>query len=176
MLAHHPNKPEVSRLLTYLQYGHPLHYPGPRTNRSAPNLKSVRASPKLALQKIFKEIRLGRIAGPFDSPSATGLPFLTISPIGLIPKNSGGFRMIHHLSYPWGRGINAFIPEAEATVQYAKFDHAISYIERAGPHAWLAKVDVKSAYRLLPIRPQDFPLLGIQVKRGKSCGLMGRRR
>ena len=32
---------------------------------------------------------------------------------------------------------------------------------RLGPGALLAKVDIKSAYRLIPVHPDDRPLLGI---------------
>ena len=61
------------------------------------NLKSVLENPQTALEKIMKEVELGRVAGPFSSIEETGLESLIISPIGLVPKSSGGFRVIHHL-------------------------------------------------------------------------------
>jgi hypothetical protein len=39
---------------------------------------------------------MGRIAGPFSVPL---FPTLRVSPIGLVPKKNGDFRMIHNLSY-----------------------------------------------------------------------------
>ena len=65
-------------------------------------------NPKAAQEKLDKEITLGRIAGPFDSITHSGLKSLIISPIGLVTKSDGGVRMIHHLSHPWGEGINAY--------------------------------------------------------------------
>ena len=65
---------------------------------SQKNLKSALQYPNIVSQKIAKEVKLGRIAGPFSEP-----PFekFTISPIGLQPKRQPGeFRLIHHLSYP----------------------------------------------------------------------------
>ena len=46
--------------------------------------------------KIMKEIKAGRVAGPFDD-----IPFKNFiqSPVGLVPKAGGKTRMIFHLSY-----------------------------------------------------------------------------
>lgn len=44
--------------------------------------------------------------GPF---SHLPIPNIHISPIGLVPKSSGGWRMITHLSYPPSQEINFFI-------------------------------------------------------------------
>jgi hypothetical protein len=54
-----------------------------------------------------KEIKLGRIAGPFHFP-----PFLTlrISPISVILKRSSSeYRLIHNLSFPEHGSFNDFI-------------------------------------------------------------------
>ena len=41
-------------------------------------------------------------------------------------------------------------------------DNAISLITQHGPGAYLAKVDVKSAFRTCPVRREDWSLLGIE--------------
>ena len=33
-------------------------------------------------------------------------------------------------------------------------------VQRAGKGCFMAKIDIKHAFRLCPVRPQDFPLLG----------------
>jgi hypothetical protein len=44
---------------------------------------------------------------------------LQISPVGIVPKSDGkSWRMITHLSYPEGRGINDFIDPDLCTVRY----------------------------------------------------------
>ena len=48
-------------------------------------------------------------------------------------------------------------------VQYSPFDNAISIVQRLGEYALCAKSDIKSAFRLLPIYPGSFDLLGIQL-------------
>lgn len=57
------------------------------------NLKSVLTSPEAARQKVESEIVAGRIAGPFNSRPISNL---RCSPIGLIPKKTGGIRLITH--------------------------------------------------------------------------------
>ena len=112
----------------------------------------------------MKEVGMGRISGPFSTAEETGLDSLIISPIGLVPKPSGGERLIHHLSHPWGSGVNAYIDDEEARVSYASFDQALKIVASYGVGAAMAKLDVKSAYRLLPMRESDFQFLGFHIQ------------
>ena len=85
-----------------------------------------------------------------------------VSPLGLIPKKiPGDFRLIHHLSFPKGMSINDGIASENTHVQYARVSDAIKLIKRAGPGCYLAKTDIKSAFRIIPIHPNDYPLLGM---------------
>ena len=111
----------------------------------------------------MKEVQMGRMAGPFTSVRETGLESLIISPVGLVPKSNGGERLIHHLSHPWGEGVNSYIDDEQSKVSYASFDQALRTIAGFGQGTRLAKVDVKSAYRLLPIREDDFQCLGLHI-------------
>lgn len=100
------------------------------------------------------------MAGPFFSP-----PFknLRISPIGLVPKSDGGWRLITHLSYPRAGGsVNDGIVSQLKSVSYTKFDTVADMIFKLGRSTLMAKRDIKSAFRLLPISPKDFELLGIK--------------
>ena len=89
-LSKHPDQQQVHRLLDNLLHGHSLEYRGPIETRWSNNLKSVIQMPMVAQTKVDKEVQLGRVAGPFDSIQQTGLEHLIISPIGLVPKSSGG--------------------------------------------------------------------------------------
>jgi len=71
--------------------------------------------------------------------------------------------MITHLSYPDGFSINDHINFKFGSVQYASFDSIVDMIYTIGQSALIAKRDLKSAYRSLPIRTEDFQLLGIKV-------------
>lgn len=69
--------------------------------------------------------------------------------------------MIHHLSFPYGDSINTFIPSEFSTVKYATVDDAINFIKFLGRGCVLAKTDVRSAFRIIPVHPSDYSLLGL---------------
>ena len=102
---------------------------------------------------------MGRIAGPFSSPP---LPDLQCHPIGVVPKkHSVEWRTIYHLSYPEGDSINDHIPKDPYSLQYVRVDDAIAILRSLGTGSFMAKTDLKSAFRLMPIHPEDWNLLGI---------------
>ncbi|XP_077787077.1 uncharacterized protein LOC144328297 [Podarcis muralis] len=127
-----------------------------------PNQKSVLERPDIALKKIQKEIAAGRVAGPFATPPIAGLH---ISPLGIVPKKAPGeFRMIHNLSYPKGSSVNDAIPQEMCTVKYSSFDQAVRLVRSFGSGAFLAKCDIESAFRLLPVHPEDHRWLGFKFQ------------
>ena len=98
--------------------------------------------------------------GPFDAPP---FPSFRTSPVGIIPKKTPNeFRLIHHLSYPKGSSVNDFIPEESSSVQYATINDAIPILKKLGKGCFLAKTDIKSAFRIIPVHPLEYPLLGIK--------------
>ena len=98
------------------------------------------------------------MAGPFHS---LPIPNLRISPIGSVPKKDGGIRIITHLSYPEGNSVNSFIDPELASVQYSSFDQVVEIVSNLGKGALMGKMDIKSAFRLIPVSPSDFDLFGI---------------
>ncbi|KAM3934865.1 uncharacterized protein RB166_002260 [Leptodactylus fuscus] len=125
------------------------------------NLKSARDLPDVLRAKIAKEVELGRIVGPFSSP-----PFhnLRVSPLGVVPKKEAGkYRLIHHLSHPKGSSVNDGIPRSDVSVSYVSFDRAVALLRVAGYAALMAKSDIESAFRLLPVHPDCYHLLGCSL-------------
>lgn len=125
------------------------------------NLKSARDNPEVLRDKVSKEVSLGRMFGPFIDP-----PFrnFRVSPLGVVPKKEAGkFRLIHHLSHPKGTSVNDGIPKEDSSVSYVSFDRAVMLVQRAGVGALMAKSDIESAFRLLPVHPECYHLLGCQV-------------
>ena len=103
-------------------------------------------------------LEAGRVAGPFQTVPFTDF---RVSPLGLVPKKQPGeYRLIHHLSYPEGDSINDYIDPEFCSVQYTRFDQAVKMIQKLGKGALLGKADIKNAFRLMIISPDDFPLLG----------------
>ena len=110
----------------------------------------------------MKEVKEKRYAGPFKQ-----IPFKHYiqSPIGLVPKDGGNAtRLIFHLSYPCTsstpKSVNANTPKSLATVQYPDFSDAVKLCLDCRPGAVaVGKSDLKSAFRNLAIRKQDWFLL-----------------
>ena len=48
-------------------------------------------------------------------------------------------------------------------MQYQTIDNAISAIKEIGVGALLAKTDLENAYKLVPVHPDDFELLGFSI-------------
>ena len=130
-------------------------------------LKNEQNSKRLSLednivgQKILEEIAKGRIAGPFNEP-----PFqnLHCSPLFLVPKKSGDFRLIHNLSAPVGHSVNDGISKSDSSVQYQNLSHAIQIVKKLGRGCLLAKVDIESAFRIIPLNKSNYHLLGFTWK------------
>lgn len=158
-LVSYPNQNEAKFLLEGFQFGFRIPFIGSRQGRQAKNHNSALRQPQVVLQKLTEEVRAGRVAGPFPTPP---VPNLVVSPIGLVPKSSPGeFRLIFDLSFPKDSSVNSGIPEEFASVQYTPFDAVTELVKHEGQGSYLVKVDIKSAFRLLPISPEDFSLLGM---------------
>ncbi|XP_033730175.1 uncharacterized protein LOC117319492 [Pecten maximus] len=140
--------------------GFRIHYDGGEFKPTCQNLKSAKEFPHIIKDKLQKELKAGRIAGPFITPPYNDYH---TSPIGVVPKKEPGkFRMIHHLSHPKGLSINDGISPESSTVQYATIADAIGKIKQLGQGCFLAKTDIESAFRIVPIHPDDRKMLGLQ--------------
>ena len=159
---------EADFLKTGFRQGFSLHYEGPRQATESKNLKSALKYPEIVREKINKEVELHRVAGPFKHRP---LPTLRISPIGLVPKKSNDpmstktdYRLIHHLSYPEGESLNDYIDPSKCSVQYTPFDSAVHMVQDLGKNCQLFKMDIKSAFRIMPIACKDFDQLGFKFE------------
>ena len=152
-------------LVQGFKHGFNLQYTGNREiSRKAPNLRFM-VGDKLDLwTKVMNEVKLGRCAGPFAKPP---FEFFIQSPVGLVPKDNGTkTRLIFHLSYPKGQNIsvNSNTPEHLCKVKYPDFDDAIRRCLEEGEFCYMAKSDLISAFRILPVRPQDWCLLVMKAQ------------
>jgi len=57
--------------------------------------------------------------------------------------------------------INYFISKEPYSLQYITIDNAIKGILRFGQGSYLAKTDIDSAFRLIPLSPSDYELFGM---------------
>ena len=129
------------------------------------NMGSASKNGEVVQAYLDKEVALGRIVGPIHPSS---VPCGTqVSPIGVIPKSNqqGKWRLIVDLSSPEGRSVNGGIEPELCSLHYLRLDEVVQQISKAGQGALLAKMDIDSAYRNVPVHPADRPLLGMQWKR-----------
>ena len=87
---------------------------------------------------------------------------MQISPLSLREKSDhSGWRLLHDLSFPYDEtSVNSTIPDSRKRVQYASIQDAISIIQSLGKDSCMGKMDIASAFTLVPIHPNDYPLLG----------------
>ena len=163
MLAAHPDQ----SFAHYIQYGmrHGFHVGADREHlslRPGPgNLPSVHQHPHLIDAHIAKEVAEGRLLGPIPDHLA---PLCHCNPIGLIPKphQPGKWRLIVDLSAPRGHSVNDAISPEAAQMHYPSVLDAAAMVRTLGPGTLLAKMDLRNAYRILPVHADDHPLLAIR--------------
>ena len=158
-LVSHPDKGFVSDLLANIKNGCDIGYQGPHFSHTARNLSTASTHAHIVTQFLTKECRAGRVAGPYPQPP---LDNLRCSGLGVVPKKDGGWRAICHLSAPTGTSINDYIDPAQYTLHYCTIDSAIAIMNNLGPNALMGKIDLKNAFRQIPVRREDWHLLGIQ--------------
>ena len=72
--------------------------------------------------------------------------------------------MICDLSSPAGASVNDGISSNFCSLHYATVDDAVNLIQQLGRGSQLVKLDIKDAYRIVPVHPDDYHLLGIKWK------------
>lgn len=161
-LAYHPDRDFANWVVAGIRHGFRIgfDYTRGRPRRSNRNLASAFEKPQVIREYLAKECAEGRIMGPFTS---TELPQLHISRFGVVPKSTQGkWRLILDLSSPDGHSVNDGISEALCSLSYVSVDDAVEMVLKKGQGACLAKLDIRNAYRVLPVHPDDRWLLGMR--------------
>ena len=66
------------------------------------------------------------------------------------------------LSHPEGGSVSDGINGDDFSLSYARVDDAVDFIMRKDPGTLLAKIDIRDAYRLVPVHAEDHYLLGMK--------------
>ena len=164
-LKEHPDRSFVNKLYDGMVNGFDLGIDSPPTSSlMCRNLKSATDNSQFVSEAIKKEVDKGFVSGPFDTP-----PFdvFRASPIGVaVSKYSKKKRLILDLSSPHDDGenasINSLIDKDSFRLKYTTVDDAITIIKRLGIGAQLCKVDVESAFKILPIIKSQWPYVGFR--------------
>ena len=120
------------------------------------NWPSVAQCSQKISEYLAEECASGRVLGPFPREMA---PMVHINRLGAVPKSTPGkYRLIVDLSYPENKSVNCGIDGVRCTLTYVTVRDAAA---RLGKGALLAKVDIRNAYRNIPVHPDDRWLLGM---------------
>lgn len=117
------------------------------------NYSSALTSHEAVEGQILEEIKEGRYLVVKDKPTI-------ISALGAIPKSDGGIRLIHDASRPAGSSLNDHA-SLESKIQYQSIKDAVNCVNNK---SWIAKVDLKSAYRSVSLLPSHMEYTGLKWK------------
>ena len=131
------------------------------------NQKSATEYPDHVSVYLEEELRHQAILGPFNHPPIAKLhisPFMTRD-----KPNSENRRVIIDLSWPQGNSVNAGVPSdkylgTEFVLTYPSVDNITQEVLRLGRGCKIFKVDIRRAFRHVPIDPGDVDLLGLHWK------------
>ena len=159
-VAPHPDQRYQTYIVNGIKQGFRVGFDYTRPLCSArSNMSSSRQFPQIISQYLAEECAEGRIVGPLPRGFVDNVQ---VSRFGLIPKKSPGeWRLIVDLSSPEGRSVNDGVYEHLCSLKYVTVEDALQMVVACGRGALLVKVDVRKAYRNVPIHPADRPLLGM---------------
>jgi len=83
-----------------------------------------------------------------------------VSALGAVPKSdSSELRLIHDCSMPKGLGVNSYID-----IEKQSFSTIQSAVKLISKGCYMAKVDLRHAYRSVPVHPSNYTALGLKWK------------
>ena len=170
------NPIEMKFLIEGFTKGFDLGYQGPQKRRNtSKNIPFSVGNKEILWQKILKEVKNKRFAGPFKE-----IPFeyYVQSLVGVVPKAESDTHLIFYLSFDFNeneKSVNHYTPKEKCSVKCKDLDHAVQasltllrQLDEQGQgqnqgQIWYGKTDIKSAFRLIPLRPGVFWLLIIMA-------------
>ena len=168
-LEEHPDAEFRRYIVQGLAHGFRIGFTRRQSLRAACyNIPSAEAHPTVVSEYLEAEVNAGRIIGPLRMAG------LHVNRMGVIPKGHtpGKWRLITDLSFPPGHSVNDGIDQRVCSMSYITVDMVAKELASLGPGALMAKVDVEAAYRLVPVHPDDRPLLAVQWKGAIFCDAM----
>ena len=123
-------------------------------------MASATEHPDVVSSYLTEEERLSRIVRVGSMEAALFIAAHSES----FPRKAGqvySWRLIVDLSAPEGHSVNDGICKEVASLSYISVDDVVACILKVGKAAVLAEIDVKQAYRIVPVHPDDRLLLGM---------------
>jgi len=116
--------------------------------------------PDIISKEIDGLLKEGCIHGPFEAPP---LENFRCSPLGMATCNCNPkCHVFNHYSWPRDTSVNDETPDFKGVIKYDSFLSTTATVCSAGKGSLLTKLDLKDAYRHIPIHSMDWNLLGFQ--------------
>ena len=133
-------------------------------DRQACKLSSARKNMQLAEENTnYLEAKKHRnvLLGPFPPEAVL---HVHVNRFGVIPKSGrpGKWRLIVDLSHQEGKSVNSRVDPHLCSLMYVKVDQVVDRLLEIGLGVELVKLDVKNAYRNVPVHPENRHLLGMR--------------
>ena len=144
--------PDESFILRGVSQGFDIIDPGATVlEATATNYKSAVGRENFAMvdNQVKVELAEGRYVKVESKPKI-------VSALGAIPKETGGIRLIHDCSRPFGKAVNDYVEIDSFSFQTV--DEALTLVS---PGAFCAKIDLKNAYRSVPISKESQSVTGL---------------
>ena len=161
-LAHHPDRQFADYVIQGFSRGFRIGF-----KHDASILEQAQANMRIAnfqaaeayISKELEEDRLVQM-----TPEEATAFNIHCSPLGIIPKKNqpGKWRLIVDLSSPAGASVNDGIDKELCSLSYISVDAIAGRIAAMGKGTLIAKMDIKQAYRMVPVHPDDRRLLGMK--------------
>ena len=159
-LEDYPDRKILDTLLNIIDVGASISHMGIQKHQSCKNLRSAVDYPDIISKEIDGLLKEGCIHGPFEAPPMANF---RCSPLGTATcKCNPKHCVFNHYSWPRNTSVNDQTPDFEGVIKYDSFISATAALCSAGKGSLMAKLDLKDAYRHIPICSTDWNLLGFQ--------------
>ena len=163
-LLKHPDREFVEIILHGIAEGFSIGYDASKAQlkQQATNMLSASAHREVVSHYLTEELQATQLVCVGSEEVARSMG-IHCSPLGVIPKKNrpNKWRLIINLSAPEGYSVNDGIGKELSSVSYISVDNVVARILKLGRGALLAKMDIKQAYRNVPVSPEDRVLLGM---------------
>ena len=161
-LASHPDRAPVNYIIDGISNGFRIGFSHPRQyTLCSSNHPSANEHPLVISIALQNEVTKGRLKGPFNPREYL---YIQVSSLSAVPKkqSTDKWRLILDLSHPKGSSVNDGIDHNFCSLSYIKVEDVVRQIIQLGKGRLLAKIDIESAFRNIPVHPHDRHLLGMQ--------------
>ena len=159
VLSNYPDQEFAAFILRRIEYGFRIGF-NPQLQSVRGNMSSAAEQAEVINKYLREELAANRLVHIQDADAG----LIHCSPFGVIPKQNrpNKWRLIVDLSSPEGCSVNDGISRELSSLSYMSVDNVMAGIIQRGREHFVGKMDIRQAYRNIPIHPSDRPFLGMQ--------------